>query len=267
MKPLTILLAFCTIFLSCSQTADLGSIRSAIDKSNQMFMDAVAKQDADAAMLLYTENTLVMPANSPAIKGREAAKSFLVENLKAGVTGIRIATEEVNGNGEIAVESGKYQILVGENIVDEGKYIVEWKKVGEMWLINKDMFNTDRPAPRAISQTDQPVGVVIWKVKKGNEKKIEDFVRNTLYASIDRSVPVNEMAVQGVRFLAPGGIEKDGTTRYLFIFDPMVKDADYNLRSLLVGKHGKEKGEQLMKEFENLTFGSEFYQVKQSTWY
>ena len=264
MKKIYNLLIFAYLFISCEQKADMTSIRAGIDRSNQAFMDAVTNKDPDAAVQVYTENVTVMPANSPVINGREEAKRFFAGAINAGISGLKIITTEVNGAGDMAVEAGKYQMMVGDNVVDEGKYIVEWKKVGDQWLINKDMFSTNNPAPRATSTKDQTVGIAVFKVKKGMNQKYEDFVRNILMPSADRSTPAGDQSVRAVRFLAPGAPEKDGSFRYIFIFDPMVKEAEYSIPKILKAKHGEVKGEQLWKEYQSLYNGYEYYEAKQT---
>lgn len=252
------------VLISCSEKADLAAIRSEIQDANKKFSEAFAAKDADAVASLYAEDAQLMPAHSPVLRGREEAKKNILDAMNAGVTGLTFTTEEVNGTRDLAYESGKFQVMVGDNVVDRGKYIVEWRKVGELWLISKDMFSTDLPAPRSAAQKDQVVGVAVWSVKKGNDKKFEDFVRNTLMPAVDRTTPAGDQAAGAVRFLAPAAPAENGSTKYIFIFDPMTKDVTYSIEKILIGRHGEARGRQLNNEIMSLSTGYEYYEMKQT---
>ena len=50
------------------------------------------------------------------------------------------------------MEMGRYELMAGGNKVDEGKYLVEWKKVDGRWLLHRDMPSTDMPVAQPVAQ-------------------------------------------------------------------------------------------------------------------
>jgi uncharacterized protein (TIGR02246 family) len=262
MKTTLYLLGLCMLF-SCAAKTDQHDLKSEIESANKEWMDAMAKKDADAVAAMYTEDAKFMAPNAPGTTGREAIKKFVTAT--SGISAIRLTTEEVEGTGDLAIESGKYEIMVADNmVVDHGKYLVQWKKNGGKWLLDKDIFNSDLPGARAMAQKDQPVAVALYKVKKGQAQAFEDFARNVLMPATDRSTPEKDQIMRAVRLLSPANPEKDGTTRYMWVFDPYAEGGHYDIEAILVAKHGKEKGKELMKQFSTLTTGYDFYVMKQT---
>lgn len=146
------------ILLSCSQSADQGALKSEIEKTNQEFMKAVSAKDADAVAQMYTENASLMFPNRAAIKGRENIKGFFEETMGT-FSELKLTTEEVRGTDEFAVESGRYEMMADGKKIDEGKYLVEWRKVDGKWLLHRDMPSTDMPMPQAVAQPGEGAAV------------------------------------------------------------------------------------------------------------
>lgn len=151
MKTTSAILLVMTILFSCSQSVDQAALKSEIEKANQEFVKALATKDADAMSQLYTEDARLMFPNMPAIEGREDIKAFFTESME-GISGLKLTTEEVSGTNDFAVESGRYEMLSEGKKVDEGKYLVHWRKVDGKWLLHRDMPSTDLPIPQPVAQ-------------------------------------------------------------------------------------------------------------------
>ena len=149
------------VILSCalmitnnSVNADPGFLdRVAILEVNQHFMDAIAAGDDESVAELYTNDaTLFAPGLDPLV-GREAIAEFFQGAINAGVTQAVLVTYELSifnvpKFGKSAYEVGHYQLLAGESgeiLVDEGPYIVVWKKVSGQWMLHRDIFNSSLP--------------------------------------------------------------------------------------------------------------------------
>lgn len=264
MKTIAIPLLASALLLSCSQSTDQGSLRSGIEKSNQEFMKAVAAKDGEAVKRLYTDDARLMFPHAPTIEGKENIKAFFEQTLDAGITGVNLVTEEVAGTDEFAIESGRYEMKAGDKTVDKGRYIVHWKNVDGKWLLHRDMPTSDQPAPQPVAHPDQTVGIAVFKVKKGNGEKFESFFRETLIPAFDTGEPAQDQALKSVRMLRGKASEKDGSEKFMFIFDPLFEGIEYGIEETLVAKHGKEKGKQLFNEFKSITTGFyEFHDMKQ----
>jgi ketosteroid isomerase-like protein len=132
-----------------SITFDISSARSAVEASNTRFMESIRKGDSVGVAAAYTSDALIMPANSEAISGKDAAP-FWGSFIRMGVKDAKLITEEVIGNAELLAETGKYEIYLADNkLADKGKYIVIWKQVDGSWKMYRDIFTTSLPAAPA----------------------------------------------------------------------------------------------------------------------
>jgi uncharacterized protein (TIGR02246 family) len=130
----------------------MGTLREDIAKRNAKFGEYVRAGDVTGLATLYTEDAHLMPANSPAIVGREGIKEFWGSTAQAlGVTDAVLTTVELVGEGDTVTEYGNYTLKIQpegqEAGEDKGNYVVLWKKTPEGWKIHWDIFNTNIPAP------------------------------------------------------------------------------------------------------------------------
>jgi uncharacterized protein (TIGR02246 family) len=125
------------------------AVRAAIDANNKKFSAAAAKGDAAALGALYTTDAEALPPSSDVVKGRAAIQAMFKGIFDSGVTAIDLTAAEVEAHGLVASEVGTYVVKVKDGtVVDRGKYVVVWKKVGGQWLLYRDIWNTSQPAPK-----------------------------------------------------------------------------------------------------------------------
>jgi uncharacterized protein (TIGR02246 family) len=125
------------------------AVRAAVEAGNKKFSAAAAGKDAAALGALYTTDAQALPPNGDVVKGRAAIQAMWKGVLDSGVTGVDLATTEVEAQGPLAFEVGTYVIKVKDGAVaDRGKYVVVWKKVGGQWLLHRDIWNTSQPPPK-----------------------------------------------------------------------------------------------------------------------
>ena len=112
-----------------------------------MFTSTFAGGDATAMAALYTENAQLLPTNSEIITGQEQIASFWRQVMEMGIKTAELETLEAEGFGETAFEVGRYKLggAAGE-ILDQGKYVVVWKKEDGQWKLHRDIWNTNLPA-------------------------------------------------------------------------------------------------------------------------
>ena len=264
MKTYVLLFLIAAITLSCSRTPDESELKSEIEKANAEFMKASTARDAATLATLYTEDAKLMFPNMPAIEGRANIQAFFQQAMDNGISEIRLATDEVKGSDDFAIETGTYAMLAGTQTADKGKYIVEWKKTDGQWRLHRDMPNTDMPPAQPAARPDQTVSIAVFKVKKGNVDKFETFVRNVLMKAVDTSTPLGLEAVKSIRMLQASAPEKDGSHKYIFIFDPYFHEVEYGIEEILLAKHGAVRGKQLHDEFNSMvTPFYEYHEMKQ----
>ena len=121
--------------------------RAGIEATNTQWMATFSQGDAAGVAACYTEDAQLMPPNGEIVSGREAVQEAMQGFIDAGLK-IRLETVEVEGHGDTAHEVGR-ATLTGEDgqTIDEAKYIVIWKKVGDEWKLHRDIFNSNLPLP------------------------------------------------------------------------------------------------------------------------
>lgn len=145
--PLCLLTALACAPASSDTTEEA---RAGIARTNEAFMAAVEQGDAGAVAACYTENGSILPPNAPSVEGRAGIEETFAGILASGVAGLTLESTEVEGHGDSAWEVGRYELRDAEaNVLDSGKYIVIWKRVGEEWKLHRDIWNSNQPPPAA----------------------------------------------------------------------------------------------------------------------
>ena len=120
--------------------------RAAIEAANAEFAAATSRGDAAAVAAMYTERGQLFPPNEKIVEGRAAIEGHWKAAFEAGIKSIELTTTEVEGLGDSAVEVGSYTLFgKDKQVVDRGKYLVLWKRVGGAWKLHRDCWNTNQP--------------------------------------------------------------------------------------------------------------------------
>jgi len=120
--------------------------RTAIEKSNAKFSEAVRKGDGATIAGLYSKDAIVFPPDAEMVKGREAIAKFWSEQMAGGIKDARLKTIDVESSGDIAVETGTVELTVQPKGKEEthvaAKYVVAWKRGGRgVWRLHRDIWN------------------------------------------------------------------------------------------------------------------------------
>ncbi|WP_162055943.1 YybH family protein [Pontibacter pamirensis] len=125
-------------------TANAAEIRSEIERQNKKFMEAYRRGDAAGMAALYTEDGMIMPPNSDIVEGREQIQNFFQALMNMGIKSIELQTREVEQHENTAYEVSRATLSVeGDQVVDEAKYIVIWKRENGDWKLHRDIFNSN----------------------------------------------------------------------------------------------------------------------------
>jgi ketosteroid isomerase-like protein len=115
----------------------------AITAVNQKFAAAIDRGDAAGVAALYTADGQVLPTQSGAVTGTKAITAFWQAGIDAGTAAASLTTLELESHGNTAHEVGTYELRGKDGkVLDQGKFIVIWKKEGATWKIHRDIFNT-----------------------------------------------------------------------------------------------------------------------------
>ncbi|MFN2232883.1 MAG: YybH family protein [Anaerolineales bacterium] len=123
------------------------NIRESITAANNVFMETFKRGDAAGLAALYTNNGQVLPPNGDFVSGQQAIQGFWQAIFDMGIKEAQLEIVEVEKQGDTAFEVSRFKLL-GESgqVLDEGKYIVIWKRDQGQWKLHRDIFNSSLPA-------------------------------------------------------------------------------------------------------------------------
>lgn len=127
------------------------STKDQIQGVDEAYEKAVANQDVDAIVALYTQDGFFLPPNSPIAKGSDAIRAVLQAYIDAGAQSLDLETTVLDDQGDVVVEVGQYKLGLqppgADPITDLGKYLQVFKRQADgSFLIAYDCFNSDEPA-------------------------------------------------------------------------------------------------------------------------
>ena len=138
------------LLLLCMACADPVQDEEQLRSRSQAWEDAFNAGDAKELAAIYSTDAMLLPPNSEFVKGRES-----IEELWAGfIEGIqgKLEIEEVLLQGDLANLVGIYILEAEGEVVDKGKYIEVWKRVGGQWELYRDIWNTSLPQPEPTAE-------------------------------------------------------------------------------------------------------------------
>jgi uncharacterized protein (TIGR02246 family) len=122
-------------------------VRAQFEATNQAFLEALDRGDPAAMAATYTVDGQVLPPNAEAVAGQEGLRAFWQAILSMGIKGGELVTRELEVHGDTAIELGGYTLFgEGRQALDQGKYIVVWKKDDGQWKWHRDIFNSNLPS-------------------------------------------------------------------------------------------------------------------------
>lgn len=136
---------------------------AALRKLDDEWSKAAGAKDLEKTVSYYSDDTLIMPSNSPVLQGKDAARAmwkamFAVPGFGGGWKATKV---EVAQSGDLGWTTGPYEITEidasGKPMTDKGKYLAVWKKQADgNWKCVADMFNTDLPPASAPPPLKKP---------------------------------------------------------------------------------------------------------------
>jgi len=117
-----------------------------IADAGRRFLDLFALSDPASIAACYTEDARMFAANMSPVCGRAAIESVFKFTRGPGHR-LEFRTEELDIQGTTAIEIGAYvRRRKDGSLVDSGRYMVVWKRIGDQWKIHRDMFTSGRKA-------------------------------------------------------------------------------------------------------------------------
>jgi len=122
-----------------------------IEKARQQFEQALNMGDAEMVARMYTERAVVLPPNADMIEGREAIQNYWRSVIRAGLRNLSARSVRIDEyGGEAAREIGRFTVDApgprDRTGPVEGKYVIVWRKSGDEWRHDSDIWNFTAPA-------------------------------------------------------------------------------------------------------------------------
>jgi ketosteroid isomerase-like protein len=228
-------------------------VRRTIDAVNTRYVDAYNRGDVAEFSRVYAPDATLMPSNSPAIHGSEPIRAFWQGGWSMGIRNVKLTTTEFAMQGNSVTEVGQYQFDIqpatGAPAHDHGKYVVLWQRNahGE-WKWYRDIFNSDVPAaapPASGAASGSRMGaaapgdtvwVAVYSVRPDKRSQYEGFITRFWHAGLDygaRRDASSLRAFRHTRVLYPNRMNRDSTYSYMFVMDPVMAGAEYDIQKLL----------------------------------
>lgn len=114
------------------------------------------------------------------------------------------------------------------------------------------------------STSGERVWVLLNHIKSDRREHFERFVHDLLVPAIEQVEPIT---FRHVRFLHPTEQNEDGSYTYIWLMDPFLADADYEILSLLKKAYGEERAQASYQQWEeNYASPQVGYMLTQSAW-
>jgi len=130
---------------SAPTTTDTAADEAALRAADQTFMRAYWTGDLESVVALYAEDAVLLPANAPAAKGRDAIRKFFktdMAGLKPGESDMIVESAQgVSGN--LGWSSGRTKGTTADGTTSTGKFLSVSRKVDGKWLYMRDPWNSD----------------------------------------------------------------------------------------------------------------------------
>ena len=156
LRTATLLFVACIISACATQKIDVAAEADSVRARSEGVTAAEAAMDRDKAMSFWAEDAIYQPVSAPQIQGRDTISRLYKRYLET--SGIKVVSSKtsriaVSQSGDLAYETGVNRYTYGTpkgDVLDVGKYLIVWKKVGGKWYIAAISASSDAPAPVAL---------------------------------------------------------------------------------------------------------------------
>ncbi|SRR6266700_681503 len=123
-------------------------IETTIRNLTQDFCMAFNTGNYDQAGALFAPDGVFMSANHPPVQSNKLIERALQQLAENGYQDMRMETIRVEYSGDMVMELGRYRLTIhrsdGASIVDEGKYLATWRRMGA-WRTLASCWSSNLP--------------------------------------------------------------------------------------------------------------------------
>lgn len=158
MQKVALLLIFTTALtmagFGSSTSIDSAAAASDLQKTDEQWSAAAARNDLDATLAFYGDGAVVLPGNAAIATDAKAIREIWAGMLGPNsVVSWKVTKAEVAKSGELGYVYGTYELTIkdpkgGPAVHDVGKLVEIWKKQPDgKWKCIVDTYNSDLPVP------------------------------------------------------------------------------------------------------------------------
>ena len=97
-------------------------------------------------------------------------------------------------------------------------------------------------AARQMAREGEKVWVIINHIKPDKREQFEKFIHETFWPMANKLSTEEQRLFRQTRVLHPTKAEADGTYSYIFLMDPLVEGANYEIEAMLIKMYGEQQG-------------------------
>ena len=125
------------------------SIKEEIRISLAESASAFKRGDIEGILRAYAPDAVVLPPNSPAIRGIPAIRQLWTTLLTAGYRNATLEFDRIQNWGDVAVVMGRYTVEISSipcaQAVDHGSYVGHWRRMEDgQFRITLSVWSSDR---------------------------------------------------------------------------------------------------------------------------
>ncbi len=133
--------------LIIAATPALAQSKAAVQKLDNRWADAYNRGDVKAIGAMYTADAYLLPDHGEMAHGRAAIEAAIKKVMGNYQNDLKLTTVDVQSLGRNAArEVGTYAITIKSEPPqqDTGKYVTVLRKVGKKWLVETDIWNSNK---------------------------------------------------------------------------------------------------------------------------
>ena len=123
---------------------------------------------------------------------------------------------------------------------------------------------------KAVASSDESMWVILNHVKADKRKQFEKFAYEILLPALKekaKSDLISKQIIDQTRMLEPMRANKDSSYTYIWLMDPIVKDADYSYPGILNKVYSPEETKKYISMNDECLVSPQIgFRVKQGSW-
>ena len=135
-------------------------------------------------------------------------------------------------------------------------------------IISLSIFSCDKR--NVVASSGESMWVILNHVKADKRQQFEKFVYEILLPALEEGAKVDltsKKIIEQTRMLEPRRANKDSSYTYIWLMDPIVKDADYSYPGILNKVYSPEETKKYISMNDECLVSPQIgFRVKQGSW-